>query len=75
MGNIEHFNKCQQLCWTCKKVFATDMIQCDWLSEHKEVEGWTAKETIHDIIDGVPQKSYSITACPLYEKHTYKRVK
>ena len=75
MGNIEHFKKAQQLCWTCKKVFTADMVQCNWICEHQPVKGWTAEETVHDIIDGEEKKSYSITACPLYEKYVHKRIR
>lgn len=59
----------ETLCWYCAK--ATDGNKCPW-AYGKEVDGWTAEETIIDN-DGDMTSSYCVIDCPLYEED-YKHI-
>lgn len=60
----------EQLCWTCKK--ATGF--CSWSSRGVPVKNWTATPTVY-MDEGNKIRSYSITACPQYEKDDRRIVK
>lgn len=60
------------ICWDCGR----NIAECPWLHEGKPVEGWTARKVTRKFGAYEPgpgrrlkwQQTYSVTACPLYEK-------
>ena len=66
MRNTE-FRKGEQLCWNCKRIVTVDMDECPWLDRGEPVKGWDAIPTVCDYMNGVPQCSYAIKGCPLYQ--------
>ena len=54
----------QQLCWDCKKATGG----CSWSKNFTPVPGWTAEKICSVAYNDVVRETYSITACPEFER-------
>ena len=52
----------QTLCWCCKN------NNCDWLYEHKPIDGWVAYPTVIDNKCGRITNSYMVLSCPQFKQ-------
>ena len=67
-------NKCETLCWNCKRATNGEGFECPWAARGKPVKGWKAEEgaifeiPIHNSHGFREEQSYIVLECPLYIK-------
>lgn len=67
MDNV-NFSHDPTLCWDCAN--ATRPWRCEWVSEFKPVEGWTAHGGIVSRRSS-PFHSYHVIKCPKFQRDSY----